>query len=307
MVKLQIGKEGKTQILKSASQIGTSGKEEKNPSLKTKKIPLILPVTIKDVRRAEENKKAYDILSALSSVLLFIGCLLILFSIKSVWNLKIENWRLIKENAALKKTVRDNVAVENFRDHIPSEEEILEFERFATVDMQDLSWSESAQIFWSSNIIPPFDMKFLVRKLADQIYKKKELFDQMEETHEVKEMQGEKHLKREERVDDFQEIQEREFQDNNIAKILDSKKQDTEEIMNIPIDEFQKIGIDGEINQEVMGDPEMQRFAEGSGVAQDFNEQIMEIFEGQTEEEYSNMIIRLSISMDVNDETGTSF
>eukprot|EP00092_Neocalanus_flemingeri_P058545 GFUD01069764.1.p1 GENE.GFUD01069764.1~~GFUD01069764.1.p1 ORF type:complete len:310 (+),score=92.43 GFUD01069764.1:33-932(+) len=299
MVKLQIGNEGKTQILKSASQIGTSREEENNPILKTKKIPLILPVTIKDVRKAEENKKAYDILSALSSVLLFIGCLLILFSIKSVWNLKIENWRLIKENAALKKTVRDNVAVENFRDLIPSEEEILEFERFATVDMPDLSWSETAQVFWSSNIIPPFDMKFLVRKLADQIYKKKELFNQMEETHEVKEMQGEKHLKREERVDDFQEIQEREFQDNNIVKIL--------EIMNIPIDEFQKIGIYGEINQEVMGDLEMQRFAEGSGVAQDFNEQIMEIFEGQTEEEYSNMIIRLSISMDVNDETGTSF
>merc|ERR1712183_1112411 len=82
-------------------------KEDRLPMLRTKSSPQLLPVTIKETRRRNENDRAVGLLSFLGSVLLFIGFLMILFSIKSVWDLKIENWRLCKENAADKKKELD--------------------------------------------------------------------------------------------------------------------------------------------------------------------------------------------------------
>merc|ERR1711892_499952 len=166
-------------------------KEARTPILRIKNVPHILPVTIRETRKQREEEKVMSLFSFLGSVLLFIGFLMILFSIKSVWDLKIENWRLCKENAALKKTVRDNVAVEKFTQHIPSEAEILEFERPVTVEPPKLSWSVSVQIFWSSPFITPCDMNWLARELADQIYDKKKELDEekMVETMEIQEIQ----------------------------------------------------------------------------------------------------------------------
>ena len=115
--------------------------------------------------------------SFLATCLLFTGFLMVLFSVKTVWDLKIENWRLVKENAALKKTVKDNVSAEKFKQYIPSEADILEFEGPAKID-PDLSWSVSIQIFWSSPFITPCNMNWLARELADQIYERKKEFDQ---------------------------------------------------------------------------------------------------------------------------------
>merc|ERR1711936_432153 len=84
-------------------QINIPEKQDQAPILKSKRIPQVLPISMRNVRRAEETKKLEDVLTILSNVLLFIGFLMILFSIKSVWNLKMENWRLCKENAVLKK------------------------------------------------------------------------------------------------------------------------------------------------------------------------------------------------------------
>merc|ERR1712096_34372 len=58
-------------------------KEDRLPMLRTKSSPQLLPVTIKETRRRNENDRAVGLLSFLGSVLLFIGFLMILFSIKS--------------------------------------------------------------------------------------------------------------------------------------------------------------------------------------------------------------------------------
>merc|ERR1712198_694236 len=69
----------------------------------------VLPVTLQEAdRKRNESEKVLSFISFLGTCLMFIGFIMILFSIKSVWDLKIENWRL-KENAALKKAVKDNV------------------------------------------------------------------------------------------------------------------------------------------------------------------------------------------------------
>merc|ERR1712142_462842 len=88
-------------------------KEVQAPILKTRTVPRVLPVTIRDARRQHEDDKAMSMMSFLATCLLFTGFLMVLFSVKTVWDLKIENWRLVKENAALKKTVRDNVLLRN--------------------------------------------------------------------------------------------------------------------------------------------------------------------------------------------------
>jgi len=153
-------------------------KEVQAPILKTRTIPRVLPVTIRDARRQHEDDKAMSMMSFLATCLLFTGFLMVLFSVKTVWDLKIENWRLVKENAALKKTVRDNVSAEKFRQQITSEDEILEFEHPANFEDPDLSWSVSIQIFWSSPFITPCNMNWLARELADQIYERKKELDQ---------------------------------------------------------------------------------------------------------------------------------
>merc|ERR1712179_258871 len=107
-------------------------------------MPHILPITIRDSRRPQEDERAMSMFSFLATCLLFTGFLVVLFSVKNVWDLKIENWRLVKENAALKKTVKDNVPAEKFKQYIPSE--------------ADINW--------------------LARELADQIYERKKEFDQ---------------------------------------------------------------------------------------------------------------------------------
>ena len=306
-------------------QILIPEKEDMKPILKTMKTPPVLPVTIRNVRRAEENKEAQDFISILSNVLLFIGFLLILISVKIVWDLKIENWRLIKENAALKKTVRDNVAVEKFRNYIPSEADILQFERPAIVEPPNLSWSVSVRIFWSPPFITPCDMNWLSTELAEQIYNKKTELDQerMEETQEVQEKQIEDILKREERTDDIQEILENELEGteenerNNIEKIWGFTKEDNDEMTDNVIDEYQVMTrADGEMIEELMGrveeentedvkENQWQGFAEDSGVAGDFNGQIiiLEDEEPSMDSEFPNMDILLNL--DVDDETDT--
>jgi len=151
--------------------------QDRAPMLRSKNLPQFLPVTIRDTRR-NENEKAAGILSFLSSILIFIGFLMVLFSIKSVWDLKIQNWRLCKENAALKKTVRDNVAAEKFQDNIQSEDDMLEFEREDLFEPPNLSWGVSVQIFWSSPYITPCDMNWLARELTGQIYQRKKELDE---------------------------------------------------------------------------------------------------------------------------------
>merc|ERR1719312_2116675 len=160
-------------------------KEVQAPILKTRTrtVPRVLPVTIRDARRQHEDDKAMSMMSFLATCLLFTGFLMVLFSVKTVWDLKIENWRLVKENAALKKTVRDNVSAEKFRQQITSEADILEFEGPAKID-PDLSWSVSIQIFWSSPFITPCNMNWLARELADQIYEQKREFDQEKKREE---------------------------------------------------------------------------------------------------------------------------
>lgn len=116
---------------------------------------------------------------------------MVLFSIKSVWDLKIENWRLVKENAALKRTVRDNVSVDKFRQQIQSEDEIMEFERPRKVEDPDISWSVSVQIFWSSPYITPCNMNWLARELAEQIYDRKMEIDEEMKNMEIEEKQVE--------------------------------------------------------------------------------------------------------------------
>merc|ERR1711887_16612 len=98
---------------------------------------------------------------------------MVLFSVKTVWDLKIENWRLVKEN----------VPAEKFKQYIPSEADILEFEGPAKID-PDLSWSVSIQTFWSSPFITPCNMNWLARELADQIYERKKEFDQEKKNEE---------------------------------------------------------------------------------------------------------------------------
>ena len=139
-------------------QFPPSEKEDRTPILKTRNVPHLLPITIRENRRPTENERVMSIFSFLGTCLLFIGFLMVLFSIKSVWDLKIENWRLVKENAALKRTVRDNVSVDKFRQQIQSEDEIMEFERPRKVEDPDISWSVSVQIFWSSPYITPCNM-----------------------------------------------------------------------------------------------------------------------------------------------------
>merc|ERR1711874_252447 len=145
---------------------------------KPKTPPHVLPVTIRDHRKQREEEKMISLFSFLATCLLFTGFLMVLVSVKTVWDLKIENWRLVKENAALKKTVRENVSVEKFKQQIPTEDEIVQFERPANIEDPDLSWSVSIQIFWSSPFITPCNMNWLARELAEQIYERKTELDQ---------------------------------------------------------------------------------------------------------------------------------
>jgi len=172
-------------------------KEARTPILRIKNVPHILPVTIRETRKQREEEKVMSLFSFLGTCLLFIGFLMVLFSIKSVWDLKIENWRLVKENAALKKTVRDNVSVEKFKQRVPSEDEIMEFERPTKIEDPDLSWSVSVQIFWSSPFITPCNMNWLARELADQIYDRKKEIDQEVENMKFEEEQVEEMFKKE--------------------------------------------------------------------------------------------------------------
>merc|ERR1712236_102228 len=130
------------------------------------------------VKKPSQTSTWSRFLCFLSSILIFIGFLMVLFSIKSVWDLKIQNWRLCKENAALKKTVRDNVAAEKFQDNIKSEDDMLEFEREDLFEPPNLSWGVSIQIFWSSPYITPCDMNWLARELTGQIYQRKKEHDE---------------------------------------------------------------------------------------------------------------------------------
>merc|ERR1711936_1503306 len=203
-------------------QINIPEKQDQAPILKSKRIPQVLPISMRNVRRAEETKKLEDVLTILSNVLLFIGFLMILFSIKSVWNLKMENWRLCKENAVLKKTVKDNIAVETFKAQIQSEEDIKEFEKAEMQGAPDLSWGVSIQIFWSSPYFTPCDMNWLVKEVSDQIYIKQ---NEHLESLEVQEDKTENILNREERFDDL---------NDDLEKIdLDDLKDDWEKIEKI--------------------------------------------------------------------------
>merc|ERR1711862_697282 len=176
------------------------------PILKTRRMPHVLPITIRESRRQQDEERAMSMFSFLATCLLFTGFLVVLFSVKNVWDLKIENWRLVKENAALKKTVRDNVPADKFKKSVPSEAEILEFEGPAKID-PDLSWSVSIQIFWSSPFITPCNMNWLARELADQIYEQKREFDQ------------EKKREAETFIEDYDQKSEEE--ENEILQVVD--------------------------------------------------------------------------------------
>merc|ERR1711910_46584 len=203
--------------------------QDRAPMLRSKNLPQFLPVTIRDTRR-NENEKAAGILSFLSSILIFIGFLMVLFSIKSVWDLKIQNWRLCKENAALKKTVRDNVAAEKFQDNIQSEDDMLEFEREDLFEPPNLSWGVSVQIFWSSPYITPCDMNWLARELTGQIYQRKKELDEAMKQKAVDSMEEDE----KEILSDFLSDEEFEF--------VQSDKASTENIIEKEIDEMENIG-----------------------------------------------------------------
>jgi len=179
-------------------------KEATTPILKPRRMPHVLPITIRDSRRQQDDDRAMSMFSFLATCLLFTGFLMVLFSVKTVWDLKIENWRLVKENAALKKTVRDNVPAEKFKQSVPSEADILEFEGPAKID-PDLSWSVSIQIFWSSPFITPCNMNWLARELADQIYERKKELDQ-EKKNEAKTIFEDYDKKSEKAEDEYLQI-----------------------------------------------------------------------------------------------------
>jgi len=145
-------------------------REAKTMSLVTKCLPQTHTVNNRETSRKNEDKKTVGLLIC---VLSFTGFLLALSATKSIWDFKIENWRLCKENAFLKKTVLDNVAVEKFQSNFQSEDEILEFEKPGISDHPSITWRVSFQIFWSSSYNTSYDMKKLGRELSNQIYQKK--------------------------------------------------------------------------------------------------------------------------------------
>jgi hypothetical protein len=144
--------------------------EAKTPNLMPKRLSQTYTVTIRETRRRNKNEKAVGLIICVLSIT---GFLLALSSMKCIWDFKIENWHLCKENAVLKKTVRDNVAEEKFQNNFQSEEEILEFEHPGFSDRPSKSWGVSFQIFWSSSFVTSYDMRLLRRELSNQIYQKK--------------------------------------------------------------------------------------------------------------------------------------
>ena len=186
----------------------------------------LLPVSKNNILRTEENTKDNKDKNRqylLANILLLIWVLTVLCSIKSVWHMKIENEQLNKENAVLKKAVRDNIAKETFT-NLPLEDASLGSSGQPHRNSPNLSWSGIAQIFWSSTVKTPGDKNLMIRDLAEQIYTMENKLDQLR----IDETQVE-------RTDDLEEFAERESQEmftlvDNSEALLESKKQDSDDL-----------------------------------------------------------------------------
>ena len=83
------------------------------------------------------------------------------------------NWVLCKENAALKKTVQDNLVKLDFVDHILSKEDAQEDDgMLMTLGLPRDDYVFQVQVVWFSPYVTPCHMGWLMDRLEQNIYER---------------------------------------------------------------------------------------------------------------------------------------
>ena len=93
------------------------------------------------------------------------------FNLKQLADLRTKNWILCKENAALKKTVKDHLAENKFLADVSSTKDDIEMEEaMVTVGLPNSDYMFNVRVVWYSPDVTPCHMGWLINRLADQMY-----------------------------------------------------------------------------------------------------------------------------------------
>ena len=101
----------------------------------------------------------------------FFLTLVTILTLKHLAQLRTMNWVLCKENAALKKTVQDNLVKLDFVEQIISKEDAQEDDKtLMTLGLPRDDYVFQVQVVWFSPDVTPCHMGWLMDRLEQNIY-----------------------------------------------------------------------------------------------------------------------------------------
>merc|ERR1712034_45280 len=104
---------------------------------------------------------------------LFFLTVVTILSLKNLAQLRTQNWLLCKENAVLKKSIKNNLVEHDFVDQVAKKKDMLEKkEALMVMGLPDSDYMFQIQVVWYSPDVTPCHMGWLMTRLVQQIYGK---------------------------------------------------------------------------------------------------------------------------------------
>ena len=83
--------------------------------------------------------------------------------------MRTQNWLLVKENAALKKAVKENLSPDAFADKVTQEKQDS-VEATMNMELPNDDYMFQISVVWNAPDVTPCHIGWLMRRLSDQIY-----------------------------------------------------------------------------------------------------------------------------------------
>jgi hypothetical protein len=108
---------------------------------------------------------------------LFFLTVLIILTLKNPAKLRTQNWLLCKENAALKKSIKNNVVEADFVDQVANKEDMLvKEEGLMVLGLPDPDYMFQVLVVWYSPDVTPCHMGWLMDRLFQHIYGEQNMY-----------------------------------------------------------------------------------------------------------------------------------
>merc|ERR1712025_1232572 len=143
--------------------------------------------TIRDANRGEGIQSVPRIMKGTGLMSLILASIIFILTMKTLHDMKLQNYRLYKENALLSKKVKENMSKEKFEAETPDEKDLVQLETAPQKDVPEgMPWSVRVQVLWYSPSISPCNMHWLSHELAAQIWMKT---NEMKESADISRIQ----------------------------------------------------------------------------------------------------------------------